>query len=161
MKTIQTTLKGLIPVLAFSIVLASCSKEDNLVDPNEEGVHYATMGDATGAQMEPPVATPGTASMVGTYNTGNNKWEYSVNWTNLSSDATAIEIHGPGTEGPNSTRIFTEVITNGDQNGARSVTVTLSEEQEKPFLEDSYSFRILTTAYPAGEIRGQIITITR
>ena len=160
MKTINNTLKALIPALALSFLFVACSK-DNSIDENEPGVHYATMGDASGAQMEPPVGTPGTASMVGTYNTGTNKWEYSVDWANMTSNVTAIEIHGPGTEGANSTRIFTDVVTNGGPNGARSSTVTLTEEQESLLTEDRYFFRVLTANYPDGEVRGMIVSITR
>ena len=162
MKTTINTRKALLSMIAgfgFSLLLVSCSKDKG--DELPPGVHYATFGDASGAAVTPPVATTGTASMTGTYHTGTNKWEYSISWTNLSGAAIAIEIHGPAIAGQNGDLVFTETIENGNPNGAKSVSVTLSESQEENLLASTYYYTITTPNFPSGEVRGQVLPITR
>lgn len=159
-KNTRRALLGLITIFSFSILLISCSKDrdDNELPP---GTHYATMSDANGASVTPPVATTGTAQMTGTYHTGTNKWEYSVSWTNLSGAATAIEIHGPAIAGQNGDLVFTQAIESGNPNGAKSVTLTLNEDQEADLVASTYYFTITTPNFPSGEVRGQVIAVTR
>ena len=99
--------------LALSVFVLACNKDDN----NDGTQNYTTSGNANGAQQNPPVTTSGTATHTGTYNTETNIWQYSVNWTSLSSAATIVELRGPAAVGVNGSLLFTLTITAGGING--------------------------------------------
>jgi hypothetical protein len=141
-------------LITGSILISGCEKDEN--NGSADTQTYTTAGSANGQQQSPPVATTGTATMIGTYNAATNNWQYSINWTSLSSAATIIEIRGPATVGVNGNLVFTLTISAGGTNGAFSNSVTLSEQQEADLLSGKYYYSILTTNHVSGEIRGQI-----
>ena len=156
MKTLFLTRKGS-PVLmaifaSFLMLFSACSKDNNNNNPQT----YTTSGNASGSQQNPPVTTTGSASLVGNYNVNSNDWQYSVNWTSLSSAATVIEFHGPADVGVSGALLFSLTITAGGTNGAASATVNLTEQQEAWLLAGKIYYTIVNAAYITGEVRGQV-----
>src|SRR5687768_15537365 len=92
---------SLLFISLISLVLFnSCSKE-NFSNNNSGDPVYSTNGTASGAQQNPAVATGGSATLTGVFNARTNNWDYTINWTSLSSMATAVQIHGPASVGVN------------------------------------------------------------
>jgi hypothetical protein len=148
--------------------ITSCTKdnnvEDGIVKTSGTGADEvaATSGTATGSQQVPPVNTSARAMLGGTYNVTTNKWEYVIEWSGLSSDATAIEVRGPadyGMEGPLLAAASLSGVS-GTQ-GSKSNMVTLSGTQEDVLLSKKYYYTVVNAQYPKGEIRGQILINAR
>lgn len=156
MKTIFSTRNTVSILLASLILIAgfiACSKNnDDAYFPNM----YTTSGSGSGGQHVPPVTTSGSATLTGTYNKETNSWQYSLNWTSLSSAATVVQIHGPATIGINGNLLFTLVITTPGINGSAVGNITLTHAQEDFLLSGETYFAILTSTNIGGEIRGQI-----
>ena len=153
--------KGLFSVLATGLIagslfLASCMKDNN--GPNNNAQMYTTSGNANGAQQSPPSGSSGTATLTGTYNTTTNLWQYSINWTNLSTTATAVEVHGPAELGVNAGLAFALGITTSGATGSANGSTTLTAQQEADLLAGKLYYTILTATNITGEIRGQIYT---
>lgn len=153
-------------IFAFAFFTA-CSKE-NLVDSTsvnagdeEPGSEIsATSGGAYGQQMVPPVNTSATAHFSGTYEHGPNKWNFDISWLGFHSPATAIEVRGPAEWGQNGHLVFTFPVDAATE-GKDYFQVTLTDAQATNLLSNKYYYLVKTEAYPAGEIRGQIIRNAR
>jgi hypothetical protein len=143
----------LVASFVVSAAFIACSKDD---DNNNTGNTYSTSGNASGAQQSPPVTTTGSGTLTGTYNAQTNNWQYTVNWTTLSSAATLVEVHGPATVGVNAALLFGLTITTPGINGTASGNVTLTEQQEAYLLAGQLYYTVLTAANITGEIRGQV-----
>jgi hypothetical protein len=72
----------------FSFVILSafgftaCDKNDD--DKNSNKTMFTISGNASTSQVVPPVTGSGTATITGTYNSGNGQMITTTNWTNLS-----------------------------------------------------------------------------
>ncbi|MEO7924491.1 MAG: CHRD domain-containing protein [Chitinophagaceae bacterium] len=155
MKTIFNRKRGLLAlftVITFSALFISCTKNDN----NNNSQTYNTTGNASGAQQNPAVATTGTGTMTGTYNATTNNWQYTINWSTLTSTASAVEIHGPASAGVNAALLLGLTITTPGINGSANGNITLTEQQEAYLLAGQLYYTVLTAAHITGEIRGQI-----
>jgi len=149
------TLLGLLAIgLALNLSLTSCSKEK--FDDNNGDPVYSTRGNASGSQQTPPVTTSGTGTMTGVFNARTNNWEYDIDWSSLSTAATAVEIHGPATVGVFGGLQMALTITTSGINGSATGTVTLTEEQQAYLLAGQLYYTIITATHITGEIRGQI-----
>jgi len=155
MKTISINRKSLFSLIAgiaLSIFFISCTKDSN----NGNSQMYNTSGNASGAQENPQVATAGTGTLSGTYNATTNNWQYTVNWSTLSSTASAVEIHGPASAGVNASLLLALTIVVPGVSGSASGNVTLTDQQEAWLLAGQLYYTVLTATNITGEIRGQI-----
>lgn len=154
MKTIgMKTLPAILAGLSLSFLMISCSV-DNEVNMDTEV--YNTSGPASGAQQNPSVNTSATGNLSGTYNTRTNTWNYAVNWTSLSSAATAVQIYGPADLGANASMLLALNITTQGLSGNANGTVTLTDQQEAWLLAGKLYYSVLSATHITGEIRGQI-----
>ena len=148
--------KSVVPFVALSLCfLTSCSKDDN--DGNVST--YKVSGDASGAQVVSPSYNTATATLTGTYDARTNSLIYTITWANLSGDVTGITINGPAAAGANGPALQPLNVTTNGTAGVASGTLTLTNGQEKAFLEGNIYYTIQTFANTDGEVRGQIITI--
>ena len=139
--------------------MASCEK--NKDDNNGNTNNYSVSGNASGAQENPAVTTNGAATLNGTYNSSTNKFDYTINWTDLSGPATMIHLHGPGASGINAGVLIGLTISTNGISGTASGSVTLADSTEAHLLNGNVYYNIHTLTNPDGEIRGQITaTIT-
>jgi hypothetical protein len=153
---------GLLRRNAFFILLSSfllsaafiaCSKDDN---DNNTTTTYTTSGNASGSQQNPPVTTTGTGTLTGNYNAETNNWQYTINWSALTSAATLVEVHGPASVGVNGNLLLSLTITTPGINGSATGNVTLTPQQEQYLVSNETYYTILTATNVTGEIRGQI-----
>lgn len=155
MKTIFMR-KNLIALLTgafLTTAVVSCSKDDNTNGNTET---YNTSGNASGAQQSPAVATTGSGSLIGTYDARTNNWQYTINWTTLTSAATAVQLFGPANAGVNENMLLALTITTPGISGSAGGSVTLTEQQEAWLLAGQLYYSVITAANITGEIRGQI-----
>lgn len=139
---------------AGTIFLASCTKDNK----SNDSQLYSTTGNASGNQENPSNSSSGNATLTGTYNAATNVWQYNINWSSLSSAATAAELHGPASAGANGVLMLSLAITAPGISGSASGNVVLTAQQEADLLADKCYYTILSSTYLTGEIRGQITT---
>lgn len=142
-------------ILASVIVIPACDKDDN----DDTAQTYTLSGDGSGAQESPAVATSATSTLTGSYNTGTNRLEYTVNWTGLTGPATMVHFHGPATVGVNAGVITDLSITTAGITGTASGSLVLADTSEVHLLSGKMYYNIHTAANVDGEVRGQVITV--
>src|SRR6187401_1080979 len=138
--------------LVVSTLFVSCDKEDD--DMNDKT--YTTTANANGSQMNPSTTSTSTGTLTGTYNARTNLWQYTINWTNLSTTAGLVQVYGPAGIGVNGTLLFPLSITTPGISGSASGSITLTDAQETALLANNTYYTISSTTYPSGEIRGQV-----
>lgn len=138
--------------LVVSTAFISCSKDDNEVNDKT----YTTSGNASSSQMNPSNTSTATGTLSGTYNASTNVWQYTINWTNLSTAAGLVQVYGPASAGVNGTLLFPLSITTPGVNGTATGSVTLTDTQEAALLANNMYYTISSSTYTGGEIRGQI-----
>ncbi len=105
----------------------------------------------SGSQEVPPVATPASGAGCGVLDTHTNLFTYHYEFSGLSSAQTAAHIHGFAPAGSNAGILFDLGL-----GSPKSGSVTLSAAQAANFLADLAYINVHSTAFPGGEIRGQI-----
>lgn len=147
--------KRFFQTLMFAAILvtwAGCDKK-------EDGPpRYTISGNGTGNQEVPAVTTSGTSTVTGTYISGDKQLNFSVSFSNLSSNAIGMHFHGPADPGQNANVMIP--VTNFPQatSGNFSGTATLTAEQEAALLNGKMYFNIHTVNFESGEVRAQIGT---
>ncbi len=99
-------------------------------------------------------ASPGSGTIVGTYDDVSMILNYTVSWTPLSSPVTVIHFHAGvagATGGPvlNISPPLTSPV---------SKSPVLTVGQETQLLANGWYVNIHTSGFPGGEIRGQVLT---
>jgi len=111
-----------------------------------------------GLQEVPPNASPGFGSFTGTLDDVTGAVTLSGTFGGLLAAATAAHIHGPALPGVNGPVIVPLTVTN-----ATSGTVTgagvLTPTQVLDMLAGRHYVNVHTSAFPGGEIRGQISAV--
>jgi len=108
---------------------------------------------ATGAQEVPPVAGSGTASGTFTLNPATKELTWTVNYSGLSSEATAAHIHGPAAAGANA---GVEVPLGAAGKSPITGKATLTDAQIADLESGKAYLNIHTANNKGGELRGQI-----
>ena len=88
-------------------------------------------------------------------NPGTNAIEWSIIYGNLTGDPTMAHFHGPAGPGENAAA---QIALDHTQNPMIGSAV-ISDDQELQLLENLWYVNIHTEAYPAGEIRGQVMRV--
>jgi hypothetical protein len=154
MKSLVMKLLNLLKIssLAFLILCsAQCSKYQG------ETEKYAVDGTGSGLQVVPASISAATGSMVGDYNSSNNTLSGTLSWTGLSGAPTAIHFHGLAQPGRNNISQFVLVKVPSVASGSMTFQSIFTEAQEESLINGYFYYDIHTTAYPNGEIRGQIL----
>jgi hypothetical protein len=133
------------------------------------------MADLKGSVQVPPNQAVGTGTATASYDSTTKRLSWKGSYTGLSGPPTAAHIHGPAAAGTNA-RLVVWVSDNVGQcaQGACKSnhdttahilpnpfegTATLTEAQANDLMAGLYYLNIHTDAYPAGELRGQLIKI--
>ena len=135
--------------------LTSC-EEDNLNNPDL----VITNGlDITGGQETPAVATRGAGNLDVRYDKASKQLALTFAWGNLTDSVTAMHIHGPALPGvPGPVLVpFTNFPKGRYGTHTQTFTVDGVTLKEAELFGDQYYINIHTKAFPAGEIRGQIM----
>jgi len=139
-------------VLASAILITSCEKDS--VDDDDD--MFTVSGNASGSQEVPAVATAGTATLTGTYNSDNNRLDYTINWSGISGAVTVAHFHGPAAAGVSASPVVDIIVTVNGVSGTASGSTTLTSEVESYLLAGTLYYNIHTAAHIDGEIRGQV-----
>lgn len=143
-------MKRLITILSVSIILSaavSCNKDDD--EPNPNISFTATLN---GAQ-EAPNPTPSTATGTATLEFNSKTKIFTITVTHNVASPTNGHIH-KGAAGASGPPVFP--FTSFTSPIAFTSTA-LDAAQEADLLAGLYYVNIHTAAYPAGEIRGQLV----
>ena len=137
---------SLLLVLATSLLAGSCKKDDNTSNPN-----FSFGATINGASEETPTGSAATGTATGTYNTSTKILNLTVTYTGLTPVAGHIHKGAVGVSGP---VIFpftslTSPIT--------FTSAPLDATQEADLMAGNYYVNLHTTAFPGGEIRGQLL----
>lgn len=145
----KTTKILLFATFAFSVLsFYSCAKA------GIGGPSYTIDGNANGAQVVPTSTSSASALISGNFDGSKNTMSGVIKWSGLSGKPTAIHIHNGG-EGRNGYATFNLPIPKGVKDSLNFIS-SFTESQEGGVAGSGYYFDIHTTAYPTGEIRGQI-----
>lgn len=137
---------------SFVFMSGSCDKDDN----NTNTDVYTLTANASGANEFPANTATATGGLTGNYNKSTNKLTYTIVWTGLTGTANALHFHGPALPGANASPIVTLAITTSTATGGATGEATLTEAQEADMLAGKWYWNVHTTAFPGGEIRGQV-----
>lgn len=138
--------------LASAILITSCEKDS--VDDDDD--MFTVSGNASGSQEVPPVATAGTATLTGTYNSADNKLDYTINWSGLSGNVIAAHFHGPAAVGVSAGPVVDIIVTVNGISGTAAGSATLTSDQESYLLAGTLYYNLHTAAHVDGEIRAQV-----
>ena len=134
----------------FILLFSGCKKDEKTTNTTMYNIS-ATMN---GAQESPAVTTNGTGTVTGTYDKNTKTLSYTVNWTNLSGNATIAHFHGPAAPGTNASVVVPFSFTAGATSATG--TTTLTDQQESDLLNGLWYANVHTQAHGGGEIRGQV-----
>lgn len=132
-------------------------------------IFSATLGSASaqllfvaemdGDQAVPPAASLGDGNLAVTLNAAETSISVSGDFFLLSGNATNAHIHGPASPGAPGAVIFTLGFTPTNNTGAfiTNQTFTVNATQRDQLKAGLWYVDVHTTAFPSGEIRGQIL----
>ncbi len=110
-----------------------------------------------GGRQVPANASGGSGLGRVTLNDAETQITVSIYWSNLTAGTTAVRIHGPAAPGMNGPIVSTLVaplgVTSGSQIGT---TLSVTPSQIQDLKAGRWYFNIATSAFPGGEIRGQL-----
>lgn len=109
----------------------------------------------SGENQVPPVDTAGTGNLVAEFDTDTLTLSWTVTYDNLTGPPTAAHFHGPAELGVNA---GVAIGLPGDLTSPIMGEAVLTEEQAGFLLSGLFYLNIHTGAFPAGEIRGQVVT---
>lgn len=162
-------------IFAALVVVTACGDDDDTTAPVVSKIvtFKATL---SGANEVPANTTTGSGTFTATLDTSTNLFTYDVTYTGLSANVTLGHIHGPalaganagttinfagGTVVPNAT--FVTGATSGAAHGSlilnssTAITTAINGDSLKKLLFAGLTYaNIHTSAFGAGEIRGQI-----
>src|SRR5687768_5378941 len=145
-------MKRFIKFLAISIITAgmvSCDKDDDDPVPDANVTFKATLDGASEAPTPTPSTATGTATLV--FNTTTKIFTITVTHSITGATNGHIHIGAVGVSGP---PVFPFTTFDSPIN---YTSVALDAAQEADLNANLYYVNIHTAAYPAGEIRGQLI----
>ena len=102
------------------------------------------------AQEVPASGSSATGSMIGTYNTSTNVLSYIISYSGLTP--TAMHFHGNAAAGASAGVKATITVVPSPISG----TIMVAEADEAAVLGGMWYINIHTSAFPGGEIRGQV-----
>ena len=112
----------------------------------------------SGSQEVPPNASPGTGTIIGSYNHVTNTISYSIIFSGLGSNTVAAHFHAPAPPGVNAPVIIAHTgFPTGVTSGTYSNTHVITDLQETQLFSGLWYSNIHTALLPGGEIRAQII----
>jgi len=107
------------------------------------------------AQVVEDVTSPATGAGWLELDTETNTIEWSIIYSDLTSQPAAAHFHGPAPAGVNAGAQVTLDHTTNPMIGSAQITA----QQQDDLLNDLWYVNIHTSTYPQGEIRGQITNV--
>jgi len=137
-----------------------------LLASSSQAITYDVTASLDGAQETPPVATPATGSLTGSYDSDTNILLWSGSFADLIGTSSDAHFHGPAAvgAGPAGVRepmtaasgdVFPIGVNSGSFSGS-ATSATISETDEAELIAGLWYVNIHSTHRPGGEIRGQV-----
>lgn len=140
-------------LLIAVILIGSCSKSSNVMMIPVTSTYTATL---SGANETPPNASTATGSATFTYNPTTFILSGSVSFSGFTTATTEAHIH-MGAVGVAGNVIFTIEATGPFTSPISYTSPALTTSQAADLAAGNYYVNIHTTAFPDGEIRGQLL----
>ncbi|QTD46677.1 CHRD domain-containing protein [Ottowia testudinis] len=106
-----------------------------------------------GASVMPPTRSPGTAQLDALYDSNTRVLRWKTSWSGLSGPITGVQFHGPADQGQNAPAVMVWPAPFGPTYEGRA---TLNGHQAIELMDGRWYVNVYTTAYPGGELRGQL-----
>ena len=136
-------------LIIYLTVILSCSKSSTM-PANTTITFNATL---TGASETPPNASAATGNATFTYNTVTYVLSGSVTFAGITATAAHIHYGAAGVAGPVVFPLGSSPITSP----ISFTSVPLTTTQSTELLANQFYVNVHSAAYPAGEIRGQLV----
>jgi len=142
-----------LPLTAFTVIVVALLS----VTTHAAGQEYSAQ--LTGSAVVPPVSSAATGVFVATLDTQTRTFSYTLEFKGLSSSEGSAYIQGPAAKGTNAAMAVFPISKAGVPLPASPIraTVTLTDNQMKELQSNLWYVVIHTSAFPNGEIRGQIM----
>ncbi len=142
---------NLLAVLSFVMILGACSKDTYDNGSNQPTPTPGFMANLSGVQETPPNSSTATGSFIASYDSYTKTLTYSITYAGLTPTAGHIHKGAVGESGP--VEFTLGSVTSSPITGV----ITLTDAQVMDLDKGLYYVNLHTTAYPDGEIRGQIV----
>ena len=106
-----------------------------------------------GGSVMPPSRSAATAQLDALYDSNTRVLRWKTSWSGLSGPITGVQFHGPAEYGQNAPAVMTWPGPFGPTYEGRA---TLNANQAIDLLDGRWYVSVYTTAYPSGELRGQL-----
>ena len=113
----------------------------------------ALMTDMTGASAVPPTPSLGSGHIDMMFNRETNVLRWKTTWGGLDGAITGVQFHGPAPAGQTAPAVMIWPAPFGPTYEGRA---TLNAEHANELLQGLWYVNVQTSAYPQGEIRGQL-----
>lgn len=131
----------------LSIAMVSCGKdEDEILEANSLPVR--------GTQQIPSNNSAAIGTIDAKFNKSTNELTYTVTWSNLSGAHEGMHFH-KGARGVNGS-VVKNIQSSGSATGSITESWTVPDSLQTTLEQNGLYINIHTSAYPNGEIRGQI-----
>lgn len=121
------------------------------VDPRAHLVTLTTRMDGT--SVLPPTRSAASAQLDALYDSSTRVLRWKTSWTGLSGSITGVRFHAPALEGEEAPAVM---VWPGPFGPSYEGRATLTANQAVDLLDGRWYVTVYTTAYPTGELRGQL-----
>lgn len=142
------TMKRLVTVSALAVAAFGLS---GISDASAEKVHLKAA--LSGKSQVPPNDSKGAGTGTMTYDTASKELSWSINYKGLKAPAAAAHFHGPA----DATASAGVVLPFADPKSPIKGKATLTDAQAADLLAGKWYVNVHSPAFPAGEIRGQVM----
>ncbi len=142
-RLIELTLAG----VAVAVVAAS------VIPARTEVLSYKV--ELKGSSEVPPNHSKATGNVSVSYDPAEKKLSWTGSYSGLSGPVTVAHFHGPAAVGKNAG--IAVGIANGNLPASFEGSATLTDMQAADLAAGRWYLNLHTAAYPAGEIRGQVV----
>lgn len=106
-----------------------------------------------GAAVNPPTRSAATGRLDALYDAGTRLLRWKASWSGLSGAITGVQFHGPAGMDQNGPPAM---VWPGPFGPSYEGRATLTPQQADDLVEGRWYVNIFTSAYPGGEVRGQL-----
>lgn len=146
------------------LVLAGCGSDDNPISPTTSQVSQVNSvnslvpqnvfsGTLTGTEQVPSVTSNGSGTGIVSVDPATNQMKATIVTADITGTQAHIHLGASGIVGP----VVFPMTESEAGSGVWTTTVTLTSDQLNQLKTGNYYFNVHTTAFPEGEIRGQIL----
>jgi hypothetical protein len=120
---------------------------------NAESIAF--QADLSGSSEVPPNDSQGTGTLEATFDTETKAFDWTIEYSGLTGEATSAHFHGPAGPEENAEPV---VPLEGSLASPITGQATLTDEQATQLQNGTWYLNIHTAEHPDGEIRGQVTT---